>query len=207
MDNSKFKCKTCPKLLSSNFALKSHMKKCKGIENILTCHKCFENFNNSASKCNHLKKCYAVQPPPGHYLVLQNEKNIINNINNNIVNNNQNIIINNTNVFYNTKLLKLLKIEDDTPAEIEVIDVPLRKYISSTLKRLVWNTYIGEDIGKSKCLCCKLTDITQLSFNCGHIIAVANGGENNIENFKPICQNCNSSMRTTNMEEFILSLQ
>jgi hypothetical protein len=32
--------------------------------------------------------------------------------------------------------------------KIEIIDVPLRKYISSTLKRLVWNNeaYIGEEI-------------------------------------------------------------
>ena len=48
---------------------------------------------------------------------------------------------------------------------------------SATIKKLVWNTNIGEDIGKTKCLCCKSTDITQLSFNCGHIIAEANGGE------------------------------
>ena len=51
-----------------------------------------------------------------------------------------------------------------------------KKPISATIKKLVWNTNIGEDIGKAKCLCCKSTDITQMSFNCGHIIAEANGG-------------------------------
>ena len=30
-----------------------------------------------------------------------------------------------------------------------------KKTISSTIKKLVWNTNIGEEIGKSKCLCCK----------------------------------------------------
>jgi hypothetical protein len=34
------------------------------------------------------------------------------------------------------------------------------KSISATIKKLVWNTNIGEEIGKSKCLCCKSTDIT-----------------------------------------------
>jgi 5-methylcytosine-specific restriction endonuclease McrA len=79
--------------------------------------------------------------------------------------------------------------------------------ISATIKRLVWNTNIGEDIGKSKCMCCKSTDITQMSFNCGHIVAEANGGNIIVSNLKPICQNCNSSMGTKNMEDFMISLK
>jgi hypothetical protein len=31
----------------------------------------------------------------------------------------------------------------------------------SNIKRNVWNKYIGEDIGKSLCLCCKLTEINR----------------------------------------------
>lgn len=81
-----------------------------------------------------------------------------------------------------------------------------KKTISATIKKLVWNTNIGEDIGKSKCVCCKSTDITQMSFNCGHVIAEANGGETIVSNLKPICQNCNSSMGTRNMNEFMMSL-
>ena len=78
-----------------------------------------------------------------------------------------------------------------------------KKKISSTLKRLVWNTNIGEEIGKTKCLCCKSTDITQMSFHCGHVVAEANGGELIVSNLKPICQNCNSSMGTKNMNDFM----
>lgn len=81
-----------------------------------------------------------------------------------------------------------------------------KKPIPATIKRLVWNTHIGEEIGKSKCLCCKITDITQLSFNCGHIIAESNGGELKVSNLMPICQNCNSSMGTKNMNEFMKTL-
>jgi hypothetical protein len=82
-----------------------------------------------------------------------------------------------------------------------------KKKISAAVKRLVWNTNIGEDIGKSKCMCCESTDITQLSFNCGHIVAEAKGGATIVSNLKPICQNCNSSMGTINMNEFMKSLK
>jgi hypothetical protein len=77
-----------------------------------------------------------------------------------------------------------------------------KKAIPKSLKIAVWNKYIGEDIGKAKCLCCNLTDITQLKFHTGHIIAEANGGESNIDNLRPICETCNKSMGTKNMEEF-----
>jgi len=91
--------------------------------------------------------------------------------------------------------------------EKEVRPKTKKKSISATVKKLVWNTNIGEDIGKAKCLCCKSTDITQLSFNCGHIIAEANGGETIVSNLKPICQNCNSSMGTKNMNDFMKTLK
>ena len=78
-----------------------------------------------------------------------------------------------------------------------------KNQISATLKRLVWNKYIGEEIGKAKCMCCNCTYITQMSFHCGHIIAEVNGGETTIKNLKPICQNCNSSMGTKNMNDFM----
>ena len=81
-----------------------------------------------------------------------------------------------------------------------------KKPIPATIKRLVWNTHIGEEIGKSKCICCKITDITQLSFHCGHIIAESNGGQMIVSNLKPICQNCNTSMGTKNMNEFMKAL-
>ena len=46
-----------------------------------------------------------------------------------------------------------------------------------------------------------------MSFNCGHIVAEANGGDTIVSNLKPICQNCNSSMGTKNMKEFMKSLK
>jgi len=78
-----------------------------------------------------------------------------------------------------------------------------KKYISLVLKKKVWDKYIGLEIGKSKCLCCNITDIIQMSFHCGHIIAESKGGETNLSNLKPICQNCNSSMGSQNMNDFM----
>ena len=82
-----------------------------------------------------------------------------------------------------------------------------KKKISATLKRLVWNKWIGEEIGKYKCLCCNITDINQMSFNCGHIIAESKGGETILSNLKPICQNCNSSMASMNMDDFMKTFE
>jgi hypothetical protein len=82
-----------------------------------------------------------------------------------------------------------------------------KQSISSTMKKLVWNMTIGEEIGKSKCVCCKSTYITQMSFHCGHIIAESRGGETIVSNLRPICQNCNSSMGQMNMDDFIKTLK
>lgn len=48
---------------------------------------------------------------------------------------------------------------------------PKKQTIPKTVRILVWNVHIGEEIGKSKCTCCKLTDITQMKFQVGHIVA------------------------------------
>jgi 5-methylcytosine-specific restriction endonuclease McrA len=86
----------------------------------------------------------------------------------------------------------------------ETIKIPYKKQkISHVMKRLVWNTYIGEDIGKIKCMCCKLSDITQLTFDCGHIISESTGGELSIDNLIPICHSCNLSMGSHNLNEFM----
>ena len=77
-----------------------------------------------------------------------------------------------------------------------------KKYIPAALRRLVWHTYIGESIGRAPCTCCEVTLISQLSFHCGHVISEKDGGSMSIDNLRPICQNCNSSMRTKNMFAF-----
>jgi hypothetical protein len=92
--------------------------------------------------------------------------------------------------------------------EKEEINKSVKKHtISATIKKLVWNMHIGEEIGKAKCVCCKSSYISQMSFHCGHIIAESKGGEMIVSNLRPICQNCNSSMGNKNMEEFMKTLK
>lgn len=96
------------------------------------------------------------------------------------------------------------KIKKETPIPVRKNNTTTtKKHIPIAVKRLVWNRYIGEEIGKSKCYCCRLTDITQLTFHCGHVISEKDGGEIEVRNLRPICQSCNSSMGTTNMKKFI----
>ena len=74
--------------------------------------------------------------------------------------------------------------------------------ISLALKKLVWDEHIGLDIGRTKCVCCKTSEIIQISFHAGHVIAESKGGKTDVSNLKPICQNCNCSMGSINMDEF-----
>jgi 5-methylcytosine-specific restriction endonuclease McrA len=88
-------------------------------------------------------------------------------------------------------------------AQQSPVKKPLKKKsIPKAMKRLVWDTYIGEDIGRALCTCCNHVYIRQIEFHCGHVVAEANGGQLNIDNLRPICAQCNLSMRTMNMEEF-----
>jgi len=70
-------------------------------------------------------------------------------------------------------------------------------------KQEIWSKYIGLIIGTDKCLCCNLNDITQFEFHSGHIIPKSKGGDCSIENLRPICSLCNSSMSDKNMIEFM----
>jgi len=83
------------------------------------------------------------------------------------------------------------------------IDKKKKKAIPPTLKIKVWNKHIGDEVGKTKCMCCKLKDIYQASFSCGHIVSEFNGGELKLDNLIPICTSCNSSMGVKNMNEYI----
>ena len=77
-----------------------------------------------------------------------------------------------------------------------------KKNIPHTVKIKCWNTHVGELVPKVKCLCCHNIDITQHNFHCGHITAECNGGSLDIDNLLPICNVCNYSMGSTNMNEF-----
>ncbi len=108
-----------------------------------------------------------------------------------------------------TKLLEIINDEINGDSYMKEPEIPKikKKKFSLTKKKIIWNTYFDEQIGKAKCYCCNITEIVQISFNCGHVISEANGGTDNIDNLRPICQSCNSSMGTKNMFEFMESLK
>jgi 5-methylcytosine-specific restriction endonuclease McrA len=76
--------------------------------------------------------------------------------------------------------------------------------IPSQVKKQTWNKYIGQHIALHKCMCCKIEEIKQGSFHCGHVISEKNGGKIELNNLRPICQGCNLSMGTTDMNEYII---
>lgn len=78
---------------------------------------------------------------------------------------------------------------------------PKRITIPKTVKDNLWDNTFSSNAGEGNCYVCSTT-INSKKFDCGHIIAVANGGSNDINNLKPICSTCNKSMGTKNLEEF-----
>ena len=89
--------------------------------------------------------------------------------------------------------------------EEEVLPIVKKKKnkISILLRQTVWDKWIGEDFGTSKCWCCKKNQIRQMNFDCGHVVSEYEGGEAILKNLRPICRICNSSMQTENMIEFM----
>ena len=78
----------------------------------------------------------------------------------------------------------------------------IKKKIPKPLRMAVWNKYVGENIGKSLCLCCELNYITMFDFVCGHIVAESQGGSTTLDNLVPICTHCNESMYVENLHKF-----
>jgi 5-methylcytosine-specific restriction endonuclease McrA len=81
---------------------------------------------------------------------------------------------------------------------------PGKKNVKKSIRDLVWDHYIGEDIMKHNCFCCKRVKITIREFHAGHIKSVKDGGGNEVENLRPICHRCNLSMGAQNMVDFII---
>ena len=81
-----------------------------------------------------------------------------------------------------------------------------RKSINPTLRKKVWDTYIGQKTS-SKCFCCRKRDITPFTycntFQAGHIHSHANGGKASIGNLLPICRDCNMNMSEENWDEYV----
>jgi len=100
--------------------------------------------------------------------------------------------------------LKLKEEKDDQKATELAALKQKKQAIPKQIRIIVWNHYIGEDIMKHKCLCCKKVTISNMSYDVGHVISEKNGGTHEINNLRPICALCNHSMGTENMIEFVV---
>jgi hypothetical protein len=79
-----------------------------------------------------------------------------------------------------------------------------KQSIPKNVRVIIWNHYIGEDIIKHKCLCCKKVTISNTNFDVGHVLSEKNGGTHEINNLRPICFACNHSMGSENMIDFVV---
>jgi hypothetical protein len=77
-----------------------------------------------------------------------------------------------------------------------------KEKIPATLKNIVWHKYFESSL-TGLCQCCKVENISKAIFDAGHIISEKNGGQVVLDNLKPICKLCNSSMGKTNMDDFM----
>lgn len=75
--------------------------------------------------------------------------------------------------------------------------------VHHALRKIVWNTYIGDNVCSTKCPCCNITIISPFEFHCGHVIARSQGGSDTLDNLRPICCVCNMAMGTMDMREFV----
>lgn len=105
------------------------------------------------------------------------------------------------------KISETSTLEVDTPSLMFTpLSPPLKKKrkqtIPKALRIAVWKTYIGMEVGMTVCCVCKTNTISQMDFQCGHIIAEAEGGETCLSNLQPICSKCNQSMGTKNLTNF-----
>jgi 5-methylcytosine-specific restriction endonuclease McrA/uncharacterized UPF0146 family protein len=97
------------------------------------------------------------------------------------------------------------KSKDDEEASKLKEDAKKKKQsIPKNVRIIVWNHYIGEDIIKHRCLCCKKVIISNTNFEVGHVISEKSGGTHEINNLRPICFACNHSMGSENMIDFVV---
>jgi len=114
---------------------------------------------------------------------------------------------------YIDKFEELSEIEKNIQFENNNIDDKIKDIISFkkikkekiplSVKNTLWSLFFKNNI-QGNCQCCKFEIISKNNFDCGHIISEKNGGKIEFDNLKSICRSCNSSMGTTNMNDFMI---
>lgn len=78
-----------------------------------------------------------------------------------------------------------------------------RASIPQAVREQTWNKWCKQVYFKRKCYVkwCK-NIITPFTFQAGHVISNAKGGDTNVNNLRPICTACNLGMGTMCMREW-----
>lgn len=85
--------------------------------------------------------------------------------------------------------------------KMEVVDNSNNRHkFSASQRQLIWHTYIGPHRGRILCPLCRVNNIEPLNYVVGHVVSLHNGGTNDINNVRPICSMCNSSMGVRDMD-------
>jgi len=73
--------------------------------------------------------------------------------------------------------------------------------VPKAVKDAVWKKYMRAKT-EGKCYCCRIEPISVFNFEVGHNKAKSKQGSDDIDNLRPICKGCNSSMKTQSIESF-----
>jgi 5-methylcytosine-specific restriction endonuclease McrA len=81
-----------------------------------------------------------------------------------------------------------------------------RKTIPKAIRNKCWDINVGKEKGVALCPVCQKNEIDSKHFEVGHIVSVKNGGDDNVSNLKPICEECNKYMGSKNMNEYMAEI-
>ena len=90
---------------------------------------------------------------------------------------------------------------DEKPFEMKSISHK-KKTIPKKIKEIVLNRDFGIEKNIGKCYACKC-ELFRKDVIMGHVLAEYNGGDCSANNLRCVCGDCNSSMQTLHMQEYI----
>jgi len=202
-DNKKkdYRCKFCNKNYSTNSHMNRHMKTCKIKIEIEQKEKEEKEKNDENTKLKYHIEClykdiYNLKKQT--LSIDEHYKNEIDKLKN------QNFKLKRNNLKLENKIFELENPEEDIENKSKYVNKQLsshkKKSIPLTLRNKIWLNKYGESFN-GDCYCCS-KEINIFNFHCGHIISRKDNGPINEDNLRPICQTCNSSMGSQNLEEF-----
>jgi hypothetical protein len=80
--------------------------------------------------------------------------------------------------------------------------VRLRTQLSKRFRQDNWDHHVGQSKGECLCFTGCGAVISQMTFECGHIVAASRGGEDTHDNIVPVCSMCNRSMGAKHMRDY-----